>query len=73
MHMAGWMGGGWVMMIFWWVVVIVGIFLLVNFLSHNKTQPRIGDSALEVLKKRYVAGEISEEEFDRMKKEILNT
>lgn len=70
--MTGWMGGGWVMMIFWWAVVIVGIFLIVNYLSRNKTQPHPGDSALDVLKKRYVNGEISEEQYKKMKKEILN-
>jgi uncharacterized membrane protein len=30
------------------------------------------ESALEILKKRYVKGEITKEEFDRMKKDIAD-
>lgn len=35
-------------------------------------QERSPESALEILKKRYAKGEITKEEFDRMKQDILS-
>lgn len=68
-----WLGGGWLMMIFWWVAVIVAIVLIINFATGNKSTPRGGESALEILKKRYASGEITEEEYKRLKENILKT
>lgn len=73
MHMNGWFGGGWFMMVFWWVVVIVAIVLIIGYINRNRSLPQKGDSALEILRKRYAAGEITEDEYKRMKKEILGS
>ncbi len=64
MHMFDGMGGGWWMMILWWVIIIAAIVLLVRYMT---TQ----NSALNILKERYARGEISKEEFQEKKKDLL--
>ncbi|MBP1763685.1 MAG: hypothetical protein H6Q65_743 [Firmicutes bacterium] len=67
----GWFLGGMFMLLFW-VVLILGVFYLVRMLiaqakpSASKTE----DTALEILQKRYARGEISHEEFEKMKKNL---
>lgn len=63
----GWMFGGmWIFTLLFWVLVIAGVVLLVNWLRRQNTN----ESALEILKKRYVRGEIDKETYERLKKEI---
>ena len=64
-------GGGWIMMIFWWILIIGGIIVLVNWLKKSSGGSPQNETPLEILKKRYARGEISKDEFDRMKKDIL--
>lgn len=67
-----WMFGGF-MWIFW-LAVIVAIFLLIRWLVRSSgpgVQPP-KESAMEVLKKRYASGEISKEEFEQKKKDLLS-
>jgi len=67
----GW-GGGVVMLLFW-VVVIVGIIVLVRWLTSAPRHGAVGrgeDTALELLKKRYARGEISKEEFQEKRKDL---
>ena len=68
----GWAWGlamalGLLSMFAFWGAIIVGVVLLVRWLvgtnaGSNDTQ----DPALETLRRRYAAGEISHEEYDRM-------
>lgn len=70
-EMMGW-GGGFFMVIFW-VVVIVGIVLLVKWLSASSgkdTGSFAKESPMEILKRRYAAGEIGKEEFEEKKKDL---
>jgi len=61
-------GGGFFMIIFWICVIFVIVFALKNmFKGEHKPE-----TALDILKKRYAAGEISKEEFEQMKKNILS-
>ncbi len=64
-HMTGWGGG-----IYMWLLLILFIVLLVYILkkaaSANQT-----DSPLDTLKKRYARGDMSKDEFEAMKKDIL--
>ena len=55
----GWFGGG-VMMIVW----------IVHEVSSSK-HPHSSSQALAILKERYAKGEISKEEFESKKKDIL--
>jgi putative membrane protein len=73
--MMGGFGGMWLMPIFmivFWGLVIWGIVALIRGLSRgdggSATQ---ADSALEILKKRYARGEISKQEYEKRKKDLI--
>ncbi|OGQ86423.1 MAG: hypothetical protein A2512_13515 [Deltaproteobacteria bacterium RIFOXYD12_FULL_56_24] len=57
--------GGLFMILFWVMLLLVCISLV------RKGGSREKETAEEILKKRYARGEISQEEFVRMKKEIM--
>jgi len=68
-------GMGWFMgivNIIFWVAVIVGVIYLIKWLSTSSKQGDRGakteDSAMEILRKRYAAGEINKEEFEEKKR-----
>ena len=67
-----WMPMGLMMLLFWGLVV-VALVLLVRWLW-SQGQVRAGgppvDTPLDVLKKRYARGEITKEDFDRIKQDI---
>jgi putative membrane protein len=56
------------------IALIIGVFFLVQWImkssKQGRHQPGAGDSALEILKKRYASGEINKEEFEEQKKDI---
>jgi putative membrane protein len=64
------------MPIFW----IAAIILILYFIFGRGRTPRIcgpgpepgAETALDILKKRYAKGEISKEEFEQMKRDILS-
>jgi putative membrane protein len=57
-----------------WIAVIVGIVFLIRWLALSTQSGRhgttSGDSALEILKKRYARGEINKEEFEVRKRDL---
>ena len=59
------MGLGWLFMILFWLLVI---FIVVSLVK--KTGSGEKETAEEILKKRYARGEISTEEFERLKKDL---
>jgi putative membrane protein len=64
-----WIGmGGW--MFLWWVLVIV---IIVGTLSFFVRQGKLirEKSALDILKERYARGELSKQEFEEKKRDIL--
>lgn len=62
-------GLGWVVMFMIWVVAITGfVHILHRFLSWRNNRSR--QTPLDILKFRYAQGEISDEEYNRMKKEL---
>lgn len=66
----GWMGGGmWFGWVFWIVIIAIIIWLVVNQSNKNKQnyQSAHQESAMDILKMRYAKGEISKEEFERIK------
>ena len=59
-------GGGIFMVIFW----VCLIFLIVAILKGSFRRGHQPETALDILKKRYAAGEINKEEFEKMKQDI---
>jgi len=71
----GW-GGMWFGSIFW--LLIIGVIIWVVITSINNSNRRDisnnfpqQESALDILKKRYAKGEITKEEFDQMKRDLI--
>ena len=76
--------GGWHMMddwghmtwgyggVFMWLILLVLIGFVVYFVARSGKWPGRGgeETPLEILKKRYARGEITKDEYDRMKKEL---
>ena len=73
---------GWLFMIIFWVVVIgLGIWLAARiFPQVTSTLPSMNaegqnqreESALEIIKRRYAQGEISEAEYEEMRRTLSN-
>lgn len=70
----GWSFFGGLMMFLWWALVALAVVWLVRYAARNAgDRPgvgRVGESALDILKKRYAKGEITKKEFDEMRKDI---
>lgn len=73
----GWWGGGFRPWLFWWlfpllflVVVVVVIVWLAIRTERSSARGGAGGSALRILQERYAKGEITEEQFQQMKKEL---
>ena len=68
----GFMGGGigFLTMIIFWAAIIVGLVALIKWLIQESKGGAGGKSAIDILKERYAKGEISAEEFEKMKKNL---
>jgi len=67
----GW-GLGWIFPLVFWGAIITGIVFLVRAASQGKggSQSQAGETALDILKRRYARGEITREEFEAMKRDL---
>jgi putative membrane protein len=57
-----------------WILIIVGIVLLVIWAvkkARESGHSVFGESVLDILKKRYARGEITKEEYEEKKRDIL--
>ena len=68
----GWMIGGWIMMVVFWGLVIVGIVALVRAANNRGggAEPKDKETSVEVLRRRYAAGELTKEQFEEMKRDV---
>lgn len=67
-HYEGFAGFGF---IFWIIIIVLAIVLITKLINtpqnnNNKT----GETALDILKKRYARGEITKEQYLAMKKDL---
>jgi putative membrane protein len=67
----GWgMGFGWIYMIAFWAVIITVVLYLVKFFEKKTDYNVLHESPLDTIKHRYAKGEITKEEFERMKSDL---
>ncbi len=59
---------GWLFIVVFSILIILGIVYLVILLSRGREKH--GESPMRILKRRYASGEITKEEFEKMKDEI---
>jgi len=82
-HMGRWMMGGWgtgwfsmIFMLLFWGLIIAGLVFLIRWLIQSTgdrgySGVSMGSNAMDILKERYARGEISRDEFESMKKNLL--
>ena len=76
---SSWMGGGFTggifSLVFWGLIILVLVFVaikLVGSVKSNKTGPfRDQNDSLEILKMRYVNGEITQDQYAKIKDVLL--
>jgi len=67
----GFFFGGWWMWLFW-ILVIAGVVLVVRTLTEGRAPTNhAGKSPQDILEERYARGEISEEEFLRIREQLV--
>ncbi len=70
-----WYGNGWMlgMHFFWWIFWVLLIAVFVALLLRQQPGPPAArePAALEILERRYAAGEISTEEFEERRARLL--
>ena len=68
----GWIGLGLVHMVVFWGLVILMLAALVKWLAGGGAASPGPENAMEILKKRYAKGDITREEYERMKCDLAN-
>ncbi len=66
----GWMAAGWITMLAFWVLVIVGIVAVVRWMNARGGAGQPPEAPLEILRRRYAAGELTKEQFESMKRDV---
>jgi putative membrane protein len=65
--MGWWMALGSFWFVFFWALVIWAVVRITERDNHNQQS---GESATEILRKRYARGEIDKEQFDQMRRDL---
>ena len=58
--------GGW----FMWLIPVIVIIVVFYFMMQSQKGRIVRETPLEIMKKRYTKGEITEEEYDRIKQDL---
>ncbi|MCW4043539.1 MAG: SHOCT domain-containing protein [Candidatus Bathyarchaeota archaeon] len=64
------MGFMWIWVIIFIVIILAGVYFFSEGFKQERA-PQRSTSSLEILKQRYAKGEITEEEFKKIKKELV--
>lgn len=75
--MTGWrwgmgLGLGWLAMLAFWGALVAGVVLLIRALRRTgpEAESRDDGEALAILRRRYAAGDISRDEYERMRRDL---
>jgi len=70
-HMSGWgMGAGWWVMVVFWLGIVIAVFYFIRTGVKSKSEGPAAESALEILKRRYAAGEISKQDYEEKMQDL---
>ena len=64
---------GWIFMVVFGVLIVLVVLFLVQAMIKRENRSEQKQAPLDILKKRYAKGEISKEEFDRIKDDIMKS
>jgi putative membrane protein len=53
-------------------LVVVGIVIVLRYISHNSGDHQRKENALDILKKRYAKSEIDKKEFEEKRKDLAD-
>lgn len=68
-----WWGAGLLHMVLFWGVIIAVIVLLVKWLAADDAESMDSDETpLLILKKRFARGEIGKDEYEQMKRDLMD-
>jgi len=72
-HDIGFGGMMWYGWIFWIIIIGIVVYLIVKLANRGSagSNNQMNETPLDILKKRYARGEISKEEFESTKKDLL--
>ena len=65
-------GGIW-MIVIWIVIIAAIVFAIRGLTGSSRGEDRHAESPLEVLKRRYAAGDISQAEFETKKHDLISS
>ena len=69
-HMMDFSYGGMFMWILWIIIIGAVVYAIAQNSKLKGSETDSGEKPLDILKKRYAKGEITKEEFDKIKKDL---
>lgn len=64
-------GFGWLLKVIFWILIVLGVVYLIKFIVGGAKRMEREDAPHDILKKRYAKGEVSKDEFEEKKKDII--
>lgn len=67
--MGFWFGGP-IMMLLILIILVAAVFLAVRLIRPGRTHGESAETPLDIIRKRYARGEITKEQYDRLKSDL---